>query len=240
MWFCERMAQCHEIIVPEVSFERAAKAKSCLAYEAVLQLLYSYAHVPGQHLNEKDLAAKLNIGRTPVREALIRLAAEGKIICLPQRGYFTKPLIEWVLLDAYVIARELLILALTRNRSSSSIRLIPCDQLSPDELAHQAESIFTQIAQGASNCELCQMIDKFCFSSRPVRLEIAASELSASFRRSLATLMDAMRHLNNGKGVVESALAAHLDLEQSALPGVVHRVNTRLTSLPFVTYSNFA
>ncbi|MCZ4093618.1 GntR family transcriptional regulator [Ensifer psoraleae] len=50
--------------------------------------------MPGQHLNEKELASKLNIGRTPVREALIRLAAKGRIVSVPREGYFTRPLLE--------------------------------------------------------------------------------------------------------------------------------------------------
>ncbi|MCA1408823.1 GntR family transcriptional regulator [Ensifer sp. IC3342] len=34
--------------------------------------------LPGHHLSDRDLASKLNLGRTPVRKALIRLAAEGR------------------------------------------------------------------------------------------------------------------------------------------------------------------
>src|SRR5919109_2760243 len=96
MWFCEKTPQCRGIDIPK------ARAKADTAYDAVLKLLYSYALVPGQHLRDNELAFKLNIGRTPVREALIRLAAEGKIISLPQRGYFTRPLTQWALLDSYV------------------------------------------------------------------------------------------------------------------------------------------
>ena len=236
MWFCEKAAECHGIKLPAVPFEPAMKSKSDLAYDAVLQLLDSYTYVPGKRLSEKDLAPKLNIGRTPIREALIRLAAEGKIICVPQRGYFTKPLIEWALLDSYRVAREILTLALNHELPPDDFcNLAPCDELSPSQLVHQTESIFSQIAQRASNCEVCQIIDKFCFCSRPVRLEIAVSKLSASFRRSLARLTDAMPQLSKANHVVEHALAAHLDLEQRALPGVVKDVNTGVASLPFVT-----
>ena len=54
-------------------------AKADIAYDAILRLLRSYGRVPEQHLREQDLAYKLDLGRTPVREALQRLAAEGKI-----------------------------------------------------------------------------------------------------------------------------------------------------------------
>lgn len=41
---------------------------------------------PGQKLPEKDLCARFDISRTPLREALKALAAEGMIELLPQRG----------------------------------------------------------------------------------------------------------------------------------------------------------
>lgn len=41
---------------------------------------------PGQKIPEKDLCARFDISRTPLREALKALAAEGMIELLPQRG----------------------------------------------------------------------------------------------------------------------------------------------------------
>ncbi|MGO7258989.1 GntR family transcriptional regulator, partial [Rhizobium brockwellii] len=52
-------------------------AKADIAYDAIRRILHSNGRVPGQHLREQDLASKLDLGRTPVREALQRLAAEG-------------------------------------------------------------------------------------------------------------------------------------------------------------------
>ncbi|MEJ2866156.1 GntR family transcriptional regulator [Actinomycetospora sp. OC33-EN08] len=41
---------------------------------------------PGAHLGEVELAERLGVSRTPVREALSRLAAEGLVEVLPHRG----------------------------------------------------------------------------------------------------------------------------------------------------------
>jgi DNA-binding GntR family transcriptional regulator len=46
----------------------------------------------GERLNEVHLAASLNVSRTPLREALSRLASEGAIRGVPRIGWFVCPL----------------------------------------------------------------------------------------------------------------------------------------------------
>ena len=46
----------------------------------------------GTRLNEVHLAAELGVSRTPLREALSRLAAEGAVTAVPRIGFFVKPL----------------------------------------------------------------------------------------------------------------------------------------------------
>src|SRR6187397_2530431 len=41
---------------------------------------------PGSRLGEADLATRLQVSRTPIREALPRLAAEGLVELIPNRG----------------------------------------------------------------------------------------------------------------------------------------------------------
>ncbi|EHJ01291.1 transcriptional regulator, GntR family [Clostridium sp. DL-VIII] len=41
---------------------------------------------PGTSISEKELSDKYNVSRTPVREALVRLAQEGLVQIYPQRG----------------------------------------------------------------------------------------------------------------------------------------------------------
>jgi len=50
------------------------------------------AVLPSEALSEKELSLQLGVSRTPVREALIRLADEGLIDILPQRGSFVAPI----------------------------------------------------------------------------------------------------------------------------------------------------
>jgi DNA-binding GntR family transcriptional regulator len=46
----------------------------------------------GKRVNEVHLAASLGVSRTPLREALGRLAAEGALSAVPRRGFFVNPM----------------------------------------------------------------------------------------------------------------------------------------------------
>ena len=58
------------------------------AYYALRELIVSLELPPGSAIREPELTARLAIGRTPVREALRRLALERLIEVYPRRGMF--------------------------------------------------------------------------------------------------------------------------------------------------------
>ena len=69
---------------------RKSKPKAQLskqAYDAVLQQLVTWRLQPGDILVEEDLAQKLGVSRTPAREALKALVAEGFLKVIPRTGY---------------------------------------------------------------------------------------------------------------------------------------------------------
>ena len=47
---------------------------------------------PGSRINEVHLARTLQVSRTPLREALMHIAAEGTVRNIPRRGFFVQPL----------------------------------------------------------------------------------------------------------------------------------------------------
>ncbi len=64
---------------------------SALAERVHAQLRSDILHArlrPGEALSENSLAASLDVSRTPVREAVQRLAREGLVQVLPQRGSY--------------------------------------------------------------------------------------------------------------------------------------------------------
>jgi DNA-binding GntR family transcriptional regulator len=56
------------------------------AYARLEELIVTLQLVPGQVVSEAELSTQLRIGRTPVREALHRLARERLVTILPRRG----------------------------------------------------------------------------------------------------------------------------------------------------------
>ena len=58
------------------------------AYGAIRGMIVSLELAPGDAIREPELTAKLGIGRTPVREALRRLALERLVEVYPRRGMF--------------------------------------------------------------------------------------------------------------------------------------------------------
>lgn len=61
---------------------------SATAYIAIRDMLISAEIAPGDPVNEDQLAKKLQMGRTPVREAVKRLESERLVIIYPRRGIF--------------------------------------------------------------------------------------------------------------------------------------------------------
>jgi DNA-binding GntR family transcriptional regulator len=58
------------------------------AYHAIRGLIVSLELAPGSVIDERGLVERLGIGRTPVREALRRLAQERLVEVYPRRGMF--------------------------------------------------------------------------------------------------------------------------------------------------------
>jgi len=58
------------------------------AYQAIRDLIVSLELAPGAVIDEPELMERLGIGRTPVREALHRLALERLVEVYPRRGMF--------------------------------------------------------------------------------------------------------------------------------------------------------
>lgn len=67
------------------------------------QMLVEGQIAPGAKLNERELSQELNVSRTPLREAIKMLAAEGLVELLPNRGAIAVELTEADILNTFEV-----------------------------------------------------------------------------------------------------------------------------------------
>ena len=76
----------------DVDVKRAKGAGSKLAYETLSDEILSLTLAPGQLLDETTLAERFGMSRSPVREALIRLAGDDLVVTLANRSTIVAPI----------------------------------------------------------------------------------------------------------------------------------------------------
>ncbi|WDR02035.1 GntR family transcriptional regulator [Devosia algicola] len=75
-------------------FNRSSGSIASQVYDYLMQRILDMKLEPFQELSEARLATEFGVSRTPVREALARLARRGLVDILPQRGTRVSPLSE--------------------------------------------------------------------------------------------------------------------------------------------------
>lgn len=82
-----------------------------MAYDGIKNLIIEEEISPGELLSENQLAAYLNMSRTPVREAIRRLQAEGFLESRKGLGTFLKPLTSKDVRNIYEVREALELIA---------------------------------------------------------------------------------------------------------------------------------
>ena len=77
------------------------------AYADIEEMIVFLRLAPGSAISEAELSAHLGIGRTPIREALQRLARERLVSILPRRGIIVSPIDVAAQLRLLEVRREL-------------------------------------------------------------------------------------------------------------------------------------
>ena len=78
-----------------------------IAYNQLEEMIATLQLEPGAALSELELGERLQIGRTPVRESLHRLAREGLVMILPRKGILVTDINPGKQLLALEVRREL-------------------------------------------------------------------------------------------------------------------------------------
>ncbi len=78
------------------------------AYWEIERRIITQELLPGHYLSERELAQQYNLGRTPVREALQRLAKAGLVRIVPRRGVAVSEIDFPAEIEFLAVRRELL------------------------------------------------------------------------------------------------------------------------------------
>ncbi len=77
------------------------------AYDAIKNAIISFQLVPGQSLVESELASRLGVSKTPVRDALLRLEREGFVKKIAYTGTYVSEINRKNIADIFMIRAHL-------------------------------------------------------------------------------------------------------------------------------------
>ncbi len=77
---------------PETSGRLASTSLNDVAYQRIKRSILSLELRPGEYVNEAQICAALELGRTPVHQAFHRLQLEGLVEIVARKGVVVKPM----------------------------------------------------------------------------------------------------------------------------------------------------
>ena len=135
------------------------------AYERLRELIVLLQLAPGAYVSEAELSTLIGLGRTPVREAVQRLAIEGFCERLPRRGILITPIdldrqidIQEVRLELEPMAARLAAQRITDPEATELRRLLPNPTLASDPDNRVDEQLHLYVAALSKNDILSGML----------------------------------------------------------------------------------
>jgi DNA-binding GntR family transcriptional regulator len=133
----------------------------------------------GERVNEVHLAASLGVSRTPLREALGRLVAEGALSAVPRIGFFVSPLTLEEFQQVYPIRaildpEALRVAGIPPAPRLSQLRALNRDiraATDPDKVIELDDAWHLELLAGCPNRVLLDLIEQFMRRTR--RYELA-------------------------------------------------------------------
>lgn len=192
------------------------------------EMCLEYAFWPGQQLQIDELAVPLGLSATPVREALARLAGEGLVRVIPNRGYFANS----ITLNEMESKLEFMFVLLSTIIERAELPF-ECPRPWVDQYKNKDCELYMEVVRGiaeiARNAAISEQIGLLFERTRHVRrLILRKSDAEASTMASLNRLTRAL-----DDGCNNNALAAIGDLHGCLLkhlPVAIHEAQSRIMS----------
>lgn len=129
------------------------------AYAAIKKMIINLTLHPGQRVNIKELREQLDIGTTPIREAIIRLRREGLFRVIPQSGTYVSKINMNEVYQARFVRENLETLIFTEASEMMTLQ-----QLAELEQITQMQRIYLQSKNYDKFFELDEEFHKFFYS----------------------------------------------------------------------------
>jgi DNA-binding GntR family transcriptional regulator len=220
---------------PDISATRRERGSDVLA--RLRDMAIAYELKPGERLSEIDLAARLGVSRTPVREALARLVTDG-FLEPASRGYVRRPLDVQETLDLYearlAVERECLRLALERatpdQLAEAQAFLAGSKSVPPEtpvrELVALDEGFHLRMADMARNAELRRLLANLNERIRFVRWLDMEAVGRDSTQREHQALLDALAR--GDATAAQHCLGEHIALRREQVVDAITRGLARI------------
>jgi DNA-binding GntR family transcriptional regulator len=200
-------------------------------YAKLKHLLVNYRFKPNTQLPPNELANRLNVSSTPVREALHHLAGEHLLTSIQNKGFYSKGRSLEEMKELSVLSNVLLQYAIANSAaplngehllkyptSENAIALAQIDQIISD--ACFIEAALERVAALSCNCCLLMMIRNLNDRTHYVRLlDLEAEERRFQLLQQTKCLIEQVRHRKIPDAI--DNLQEQLRLSMSTLPQLV-------------------
>ncbi|ACM39332.1 transcriptional regulatory protein (plasmid) [Allorhizobium ampelinum S4] len=196
-------------------------------YDRLKNKVMSYEFSPSQQLQPWTLADEFKVSSTPVREALIRLGAEGLVAVMPNKGFFMKPLNPSEICSLYVLRSQLLRYSLRylleQSRFSDHRSFVTVWEERLSDLSASSCALIEEFFMDwvdVSRAQAC--VDTLQNTNERTRfIRCLFTEEPARSRRYLGILRDLVRHIkrSNADDAID-CLITELDFKVTSVPAL--------------------
>lgn len=105
------------------------RSRADVVHDALRHLIVTMELAPGQPVQEKELCERFGVSRTPLREALLRLAEHGLVTVAPQHGTFVAGISPRAVRQAHFLRENLEIPVIRRLALTKGADLTPAREI---------------------------------------------------------------------------------------------------------------
>ena len=183
-----------------------AKNRSESLREAIEEMIAVGKFLPGQHLDETELASEFSVSRTPIREALIQLASMGVVVTRPRRGTVVAELGPQQLVEMFEVMAELEAM---------------CGRLAARRMTHEEQAGLLAAHQACKDACEARSSDDYFYRNEVFHDAIYAGSHNAFLAEQARALQRRLRHYRRLQLRVRDRLAASYSEHDAVVQAII-------------------